>query len=62
VFSGTDNPGASDSSGSALTDQIEIDDIALAVRVRLAEFSLGFSGCSKDGCLEFFSIGSLDSH
>jgi len=45
-----------------LADQIEINDIALAIPVQTAEPGFGVPGGSKQGCPEFFRIGFPDSN
>jgi hypothetical protein len=45
-----------------VTGHIEIDDIALSVRVRSAEYNLAIAGRCEEGSLEFFRIGIPDTN
>jgi hypothetical protein len=45
-----------------LANQIEVDDIALSVRVRNTEPSFRVAGCGEEGCPEFVRIGFADSN
>jgi hypothetical protein len=47
----------SDSHGSGLADQIEVDNVALSVRIRDAWPGVLAPGCRKEGCDEFLRIG-----
>jgi hypothetical protein len=44
-----------------LAGQIEVDDVALSVRIRNAQLGFGVAGCCEDGRPEFFRVGVPDS-
>ena len=44
-----------------VTDQIEVDDVALSIRIRTTQPGFRVAGCPNEGCSEHFRIGLPDS-
>jgi len=62
VFSDSHDPRTADSHCSGWSDQIEVDDVTLAIRVRSAWPSFRVAGRPKQGLSEYFGIGLTNSN